>query len=105
MTFVTVVVTESGDATARHSRSPRKALPPPPTISRPTNTALVGVIKEEEKDGATALMYDLVDGLMVVTTERAGRKDVNNTCAGGWWRWLSSSFPWWLNDIVWGIIK
>ena len=71
MTFVTVVVTESGDATARHSRSPRKALPPPPTISPPTNTALVGVVKEEEKDdGTTALLYDLVDELMVVKDNR-----------------------------------
>jgi hypothetical protein len=64
----------------------------------------VGVSKEEW-DGIIAgpLNGTVVDELMVVSTAR--RKDDVNTCAGGWRRWLSSWFPQWLNDIVWGIVK
>jgi hypothetical protein len=60
---------------------------------------LVGVVKAEEWGGIIAALDDqVVDELMVVST--ASRKD-----DGGWRRWLSSWFPRWLNDIVWGIMK
>ena len=51
---------------------------------------LVGGVKEEEWDGMIAVLNDnVVDELMVVSTARRKDDDVN-TCAGGWWRWLSS---------------
>jgi len=51
---------------------------------------LVGGVKEEEWDGTIAVLNDnVVDELMVVSTARRKDDDVN-TCAGGWWRWLSS---------------
>jgi hypothetical protein len=58
---------------------------------------------EEEWNGMTAVLDDqAVDELLLVTTAR--EDDVKTMCAGGWRRWLSSWIPWWLNDMLSGVL-